>query len=104
MGRIGRASGIVSQAARSTFEWSISALSWAEAAVIACPARIELHDFAAQPTAQVNLVNSRFLTDVIDEVMPARVRQAENEEEVKSGGWTHTFPHGSVAVIALRRQ
>lgn len=68
------------------------------------PARIELHDFAAQPTAQVYLVNSRFLTDVNDEVMPARVRQTENEEEVKPGGWTHTFPHGSVTVIALRRQ
>lgn len=68
------------------------------------PRGSELYDFASQPTAQVYLVNSRFLTDVNDEVMPARVRQAENEEEVKPGGWTHTFPHGSVTVIALRRQ
>jgi alpha-N-arabinofuranosidase len=68
------------------------------------PARIELHDFAAQPTAQVYLVNSRFLTDVNDEVAPARVRETENEEEVKPDGWTHTFPRGSVTVIALRRQ
>jgi hypothetical protein len=32
------------------------------------------------------------------------VRQMENEEEVKPGGWIHTFPHGSVTVIALHRQ
>jgi alpha-N-arabinofuranosidase len=68
------------------------------------PVRIQLRDFAAQPSAQVHLVNSRFLTDVNDEVVPARVRQTDTEEEVKPDGWTHTFPHGSVTVIALRRQ
>jgi hypothetical protein len=36
--------------------------------------------------------------------VPARVRQTENEEGVKPGGWMHTFPHGSVTVIALGRQ
>jgi alpha-N-arabinofuranosidase len=68
------------------------------------PAQIALHDFAARATAQIYMVNSRFLTDVNDEIAPARVRQTQSEEEVKPGGWTHTFPHGSVTVIALHRQ
>jgi hypothetical protein len=34
----------------------------------------------------------------------ARVQQAEKEEEVKPGGGTHTFPHGSLTAIALRRR
>jgi hypothetical protein len=44
---------------------------------------------------------TRFLTDVKDEVVPARVRETENEAKP---GWTHTFPRGSVTVIALRRK
>lgn len=66
------------------------------------PTRIELHGFAAQSSAQVHLVDSSFLTDVNDEVVPVRVRQKDSEETIKPDGWTHTFPHGSVTVIALR--
>jgi hypothetical protein len=53
------------------------------------PRGSEPHDFAAQPTAEVCMVNSRFLTEVNDEVMPARVGQTGNEDgQSHAGGCT----------------
>jgi alpha-L-arabinofuranosidase len=63
--------------------------------------RIRLHDFAARPTADVHLVNSRFLTDSNDEVNPTRVREVDSKETIEPQAWTHTFPHASVTVIVL---
>lgn len=38
----------------------------------------------------------------IEEVTPARVKTVDTQEQVRAGGWTHTFPHASVTVISLQ--
>ena len=65
--------------------------------------KIRLHDFAAAQPAKVHLLSSRSLADANDEMSPTRVRQADSEEAVQAGGWTHIFPHASVTVISLHR-
>ena len=65
------------------------------------PANIHLHDFAARGNAEIQTLNARSLTEVNDELVPARVKPADTTESVQPSGWAHTFPHASVTVIVL---
>jgi alpha-N-arabinofuranosidase len=67
------------------------------------PTNIHLHDFAANATADIHTLAARSLTEVNDEVVPARVKPVDGLETVQPGGWVHTFPHASVTLIVLHR-
>jgi len=68
------------------------------------PTRINLHDFAAAPTAAVHTLSSHSIADVNDEVSPTRVKPVDSVEAVEANGWIHIFPHASVTVISLSRK
>ena len=67
-------------------------------------ARIDLDQFNAGSTANVQTLTSASLTDRNDESAPTRVIPAASTEQIPSGNWTHVFPHASVTVISIERR